>query len=309
MSAALLNETYEKIAANQVHEGMEDLFNGLRDRRLSLEKEDWLDWVRTEALSHPLCSQIHSDPFTHRSFSKPRGYSGDGVLIDMVYKHNCPEMDAVTGVGKEIYEVTSNAPAAEAVRNRREYIAGLIDNVAEENDQANVLAIACGHLRECELSHAVQQGALGRYIALDQDPKNLAVVQKDYADNHITTRQASLRDLFNGGFNGERFDLIYTAGMYDYLPNTIAKRLTAVLFSKLTHGGTLFFANFLPDIRDAGYMESYMAWSLLYRTENEMIELIADIAQDEIEHVDVIAEDEENIAFMTVRRRGLDIAW
>lgn len=309
MSTTLLNEAQEKIASHQVREGMEDLFNGLRDRRRSLDKKEWLAWVQAEALSHPVCGQIHSDPFTYRSFSKPRGYAGDGVLIDIVYKHDCFDMEAVTDIGKEIYEFTSNAPAAKAVRNRRQYIAGLIDTIAEENNEAAVLAIACGHLRECELSSAAQQGALGRYVALDHDPKNLAVIRRDYADLPIITRQSSLRDILDGTFNGDRFDLIYSAGLCDYLPNPMARMLTSVLFDLLVPGGTLFLANFLPEIRDAGYMESFMAWNLIYRTENDLVDFIGDVAQDQIDRVDVMAEEEQNIAFMTVQRRGVDIAW
>ncbi len=309
MRTTLLNEAQEKIASNRVREGMEDLFTGLGDLRHSLDKKNWLSWVKSKALPHPLRAQIHSDPFTYRSFSKPRGYAGDGVLIDMVYKHDCVDLNAVTRVGKEIYEFTSNAPAAKAVRNRREYIAGLIDSVAEENDEASVLAIACGHLRECELSDAVQRRALGRYVAVDQDAKNLEVIQREYADLHITTRLATLRDVVNGSFNGAKFDLIYTAGLYDYLPNVVAKKLTLVLFGMLSPGGTLFVANFLPEIGDAGFMESYMAWNLIYRSDDEMMDFIVDVAQDQIEYVNIITEDEGNIAFMTVGRRGVDIAW
>jgi extracellular factor (EF) 3-hydroxypalmitic acid methyl ester biosynthesis protein len=309
MNTILLNEAYENIASNRVLEGMEGLFNGLRDLRHSLDNTDWMSWVQTDALRHPLRRQIHSDPFTNRSFSKPRGYSGDGVLIDMVYRHKCVDMKAVTHVGREIYEFTSNVPAAKAVRNRREHIASLIDKVAEEKDEAAVMAIACGHLRECELSSTVRQRRLGRYVAIDQDPKNLAVIHRDYSAWGITGRESSLRDIVAGNFNGEKFDLIYTAGLYDYLPNPIAKKLTSILFGMLSPGGTLFVANFLPDIRDAGYMECYMAWTLIYRSQDEMLDLIGEVARDQIDYLDVVTEEEENIAFMTVGRREQDIPW
>lgn len=39
-----------------------------------------------------------------------------------------------------------------------------------------------------------------------------------------------------------------------------------------------------------------------------MIGLIEDVVQGQIEHLDVITEDEENIAYMTVWRRGLEVA-
>jgi extracellular factor (EF) 3-hydroxypalmitic acid methyl ester biosynthesis protein len=271
VSTILLNESLEQIASNRVHEGMQHLFDGLTELRHKLDNGEWMSWVRTVALSHPLSRQIHSDPFTYRCFSKPRGYSGDGVIMDMVYKHSCVDLHAATPVGKAIYEFTSNVPAAKAVRNRREYIAILIDKIAEEKHEAAVMAVACGHLRECELSSAVRQRELRRYVAVDQDPKNLEVIHRDYSDWGITGRESSLRDIVNGNLNGEKFDLIYTAGLYDYLPNPVARKLTSILFGMLSPGGTLFVANFLPDIRDAGYMECYMAWTLIYTNSRSLM--------------------------------------
>ena len=71
-------------------------------------------------------------------------------------------------------------PSAKAVRYRRRLLAGLIDRVAKRGS-AGVLAIAAGHLREVELSSAVQSGALREFVALDQDENSLALVDRDYA--------------------------------------------------------------------------------------------------------------------------------
>jgi hypothetical protein len=32
--------------------------------------------------AHPVTRICHEDPFTHRAYSKPRGYAGDAVSID-----------------------------------------------------------------------------------------------------------------------------------------------------------------------------------------------------------------------------------
>ena len=220
----------------------------------------------------------------------------------MVYQHESVTLADAPPIGKAIYDVTSNAPAAKAVRHRRDHIARLIDATALEHDKPKILAVASGHLRECELSDAVKRKALGCYVALDQDPRNLELVTSQYKDYGVTPCTASFRDLFQGELSSTKFDLIYTAGLYDYLPTRVARRLTLIMFTMLSPGGYLFFANFLPEIRDVGYMESYMAWKLILRTELELLELIEDIPAGSIEHVEVMREPEHNIALLTVQR-------
>ena len=53
-------------------------------------------------------------------------------------------------------------------------------------------------------------------------------------------------------------DLIYAAGLYDYLGDAIAIQLTSRLLQMLAPGGggRLLIANFNPDLRDIGYLEA-----------------------------------------------------
>ena len=85
-----------------------------------------------------------------------------------------------TPLGRAIFEYMGTRPSARAVRYRRQLIAGLIDRVAAGGEAA-VLALAAGHLREAELSDAVQTGRIRDFVAFDQDEASLAVVARDYA--------------------------------------------------------------------------------------------------------------------------------
>ncbi len=305
MKTVLLDTVYQSIRAGKVDEAMETVFNGLQEVRATMPHEQWAQWVRDEALSHRLRAIIHMDPFTYRSFSKPRGYAGDGVLIDMIYHHASVNLDHVPTMGKRLYEITSNAPAAKAVRNRRKLLARLVDSVAAKVHRPRILALASGHLRECELSGASQRtGKLGRYLAVDQDRKNLSVVLSEYSDWGITSMRASLGDVSNGLLKGQQFDLIYAAGLYDYLPTPFARKLTSLLFNRLAQGGVFFCANFLPGIRGSGYMESFMGWNLIYRTEIDMLELIEDIPAGQLDEATVVEESEANIVFLTITCDG-----
>ncbi len=80
-----------------------------------------------------------------------------------------------------------------------------------------------------------------------------------------------VRDLLaRGGDELGRFDLIYSAGLYDYLSEPIARRLTQRLLGMLRSKGRLLIANFLPGGSGRGYQELFMDWPLIVRDAAEL---------------------------------------
>ena len=55
-------------------------------------------------------------------------------------------------------------------------IAKEIDRHAEQRPGLEVLSLACGHLREIEISSAAAHGKIARLVAADQDQKSLSVI-------------------------------------------------------------------------------------------------------------------------------------
>jgi SAM-dependent methyltransferase len=162
------------------------------------------------------------------------------------------------------------------VRERRDHCTALIDRTSLRRRDARVLVVACGNLREALRSSAVQARALGELVAFDQDPHALETVRTMLGDR-VTCRHGSVRTMIAGGMDHERFDLVYAAGLYDYLDRRVARRLTAKLFELLNPDGELVVANFTHDVPDIGYMESYMAWHLVFRTTDELLDLAAEV--------------------------------
>jgi hypothetical protein len=109
--------------------------------------------------------------------------------------------------------------------------------------------------------------------------------------------------MLSGRLDLGRFDYIYSTGLYDYLAHSTAKRLTANLFDCLRPQGRLVIANFLPGVRDVGYMEMYMDWHLVYRTRREMLALGDDIAQSRVSEIRLLAERNENVVIMEMTKR------
>ena len=141
-----------------------------------------------------------------------------------------------------------------------------------------------------------------RFVAFDQDQDSLAVVRSHgnrYAS--LETIQGSIVDLIKGRDIG-KFDLIYSAGLYDYLSMKIARKLTAALFSRLNPGGCLLIGNFLDGIRDRGYMEICMDWSLIFRNQTNIIGFSNDIIDQEVQSMSYFTDPVRNVGYLEIQR-------
>lgn len=285
-----------------VHDIMEDLFLSLREHRQNCTHDEWravVDCCRR----HPLCAITHQDPFTYRAFAKPRGYAGDAILMDYIYgREEMWPAPPMTPLGASIFEYTTRAPAAEGVRARRGFIADLFDNLVAERTGLRVLSIASGHLREAALSSAVRRRRFERFVALDGDATTLDEVKRCYGNYGIETVLARVGRLVDTRFGLGQFDLIYALGLFDYLPQRLGQRIVGRMFDMLRSGGQVVLANFLPTIRDIGYMEAFMDWQLIYRTRQEMMDLINELPQSKIKYIQLFAEENQNIMFVIITR-------
>ncbi|MBX5173961.1 class I SAM-dependent methyltransferase [Rhizobium sp. NZLR1b] len=257
------------VEASAIIERLTDALHRLRRR---VHPEVW-DVIVPIAQSHPVAHYLNQDPLTRWSFEKPRGYSGDARLLDFIYGR--PEIeDAVASsstLGRSIYAYTRNASSSVAVRERRDILARRVDEIASARPgSAEVLAIASGHLREGPLSRALGAGAIKRWVALDQDPVSVGTVARDFAGTSVESINGSVKSLLGGRHALGMFDFVYAAGLYDYLPDAVAVKLTKKCVSMLKPGGTFLFANFSPETDVDGYMETFMNWELLLRSEREM---------------------------------------
>lgn len=278
--AELLDELEPMLSRTAtVEEGMDRLLDGLADLRSCWSHEVWNEFCSTVCPSHPLATLVHQDPFTRRAFEKPRGYAGDAVLIDYLYRH--PSVSESIGnaspVGRAIMDYKVACPSGDSVRWRRERLADLIDETADAVHGPRILSVACGHLREAQLSHAVASGAVAELVALDQDRASLATVEREQSGRGVSSVPAPIRDLVAGKLDLGQFDLIYSAGLYDYLSPHAAATLTRTLYGMLQNHGRLVIANFLTGNRECGYMEAFMHWNLRYRTEVEFLDLTPEL--------------------------------
>jgi hypothetical protein len=307
--SSVLDIAQQMLADGRIEEAVHGLVAGTRRLRDLMPPEDWTRFARSECRSHPTTGLIHQSPYTRRAFEKPRGYPGDAEILDFAY--GCaPLPQGTTPLGAQIYEFELQTSGSKSARARRDLLASMVDEVADQRRMPRVLSIACGHLREAQISEAVRSGRVGRYVAFDQDPLSLAVVdqQHRYGDREhrygcVQTIEGSVRSLLARHIEFSGFDFVYAAGLYDYLSEPVAAKLTALMFSMLAPGGRLLAANFAPEWECIGYLEAFMDWHLIYRNESQMQELARNIPAQEVSSLSVFRDPYENLVFLEVHKR------
>jgi extracellular factor (EF) 3-hydroxypalmitic acid methyl ester biosynthesis protein len=230
-------------------------------------------------------------------FDKPRNYAGDAELIDYMYGLRQPAPET-SELGRRIFDWGGRQPTTESVRERRKIIAAMIDA-----DDLRILSIACGHLREAAISKAVTNGKVADYFALDQDALSLEVVKNELAKFNVNPVHAPIKSLFTNGKQFHDLNFVYAAGLYDYLPQKVAVRLTNKMFQMLKPNGRLLVGNFALCVRDIGYMEAFMQWDLIYRTEAKVADFASEIPKDAIANSRMFWDKQKNVIYLEVIKK------
>ena len=301
-ATAVLDTVLERIARGERGAALDALFAALDEIRDGLDELEWQNFAKDVVPRHPLAELIHADPLTRRAFAKPRGYAGDAVLLDYIY--GILDASDEGPLSQLVHEYCSRRHAIRAVRARRHVVAHAIDRCtsAAHNGGARVLSVACGHLREAQISRAVVGNRVAELVALDSDEESLEVAES--MSPCVTTRHMSVRRLLTGQVDLGSFDFVYSSGLYDYLDDRVAQRLTRSLFGMLRPGGRLMLCNFLPTTPDIGFIESFMDWDLIYRKREEIEAFAAEIEPAEVVQSTYSEDAFASIGYLELRKRA-----
>ncbi|MFG2395175.1 hypothetical protein ACGFYF_40905 [Streptomyces lavendulae] len=298
----LLKKACDHMQAFDVAEGMQQVYEGLRLTRESTDDPGWQHFIKEIAGGLGIVCYLHQDPFTRRSYTRPRGYPGDAELIDMVYGYG--QLPRETScLGAVIYAYMCQTPGARAARRRRDVIAVELKQLAVHTARPAVLAVACGHLRETRMLSEDMRAAFSEFAALDQDRESLARARSGCGIPALRAINVRVKDLVTGDITFSGLDFIYATGLYDYLPDQFAAALTARLFGFLKPGGRLLLANFLPNLPDRLYLEAFMNWKLIYRSLPQIGRFADGIPDASIAERRLFCEDTELIGFLSLTRR------
>jgi extracellular factor (EF) 3-hydroxypalmitic acid methyl ester biosynthesis protein len=100
--------------------------------------------------------------------------------------------------------------------------------------------------------------------------------------------------------SARKFDFIYCAGLFDYLPDRTCKQLNGVFFNNLAPGGLIVVTN-VDDRKPFRHMlEFLLDWHLVYRDRNALLELAP--AQVPAEQCSINQDATGTNLFLEVRR-------
>lgn len=240
-------------------------------------------YFRRQMWNYIMCSE-----FMSRTNLKPRGYSGDSAMMTMLYQN---DYRGESTFAKLMHKHPCEHPAAQAVRNRRRMIAGLLREFRRSHPPApgeriSVLSVACGSAYELRDILATPEDCDSYHFALfDQDRQALLEVarwidQREKDLQHPISAQylnESVRTMLTSPqLKGDwgQFNFIYSMGLFDYLTPPVAKGVLGKMISLLKPGGELLVGNFHLENPSRFYMEYWLDWVLFYRNEADFHEML-----------------------------------
>jgi extracellular factor (EF) 3-hydroxypalmitic acid methyl ester biosynthesis protein len=231
---------------------------------------------------------IDLSPFAARCFHKPLGYAGDFEMMNMVYRN---ESLGDTLFGRSLSRVVLDSHAARAVRHRAHYLAGKITAAIARSGPhrpAHILSVAAGPAMELQLilrsDPALLRAGRAEIALLDQDASALTHAREQIsalaaqAHVEVTVRciNTSIRTVIAEGLHGS-YDLIYSAGLFDYLTDRTARAAGVRLAAALAPGGHALIGNFAVANPTRPLMELILDWPLHHRSATDLRQLFGDI--------------------------------
>jgi extracellular factor (EF) 3-hydroxypalmitic acid methyl ester biosynthesis protein len=235
---------------------------------------------------------ISASESMRRTNLKPYGYAGDAEMMRMIYEN---AWAGQTLFEKVIHKHTMRIPAAQAVRNRRHLVADELRRVAatfptDLLEGFRFLSVAAGPAWELHDIYRTREDAERfRCGLLDQDPHALAaakeVVHRIERERHVALRvdwyQDSVRTMLRP-FVIQRYGrqhFVYSMGLFDYLATPVARSVLSRMYDLLVPGGVVMVGNYHASNPSRVYMEYWADWKLIYRVEENMLALAAEVPQ------------------------------
>ena len=208
------------------------------------------------------------------SLRKPFGYAGDFKIIESIYAGAA----STTGFDRLFDQYFLNMPASVATRNRKNDFKKIIYTfVTHKGGNVRILNIGAGPCREIKelVEEYPSEMSTVTFDCIDSDQHAV-----DYAKN-LLANVSSKVNLFRRNVLrlalakdvtrqiSDQYDLIYSTGLFDYLPKQTASLLLHNLTFLLKEDGAIAVSNYRDKFSNpsAYLMEWVTDWRLTYRTE------------------------------------------
>jgi len=243
-------------------------------------------------LLHPL---VLCAPFMHRTFEKPLGYAGDYEMVRMM------TMDPFRGdsiYAKLLNTFFLNTPPVVAHRNRIDTLVRHLQTetlrALKHKRRATVFNLGCGPAAEIQRFMAESSWSnTTDFSLLDFNDETVAFADRTLNQiKHQNQRSTGLKVVKksvaqlikdSSKFGPGSFDLVYCAGLFDYLSDTVCTTLLEIFYDLVAPGGLVLVSNVDACNPSRGWMECMVDWYLVYRDAAQMREMMPEgIAKDSV---------------------------
>lgn len=260
-----------------------DIFNDrLQEAATLLENDEHADILWGYAFKE-IFPYFMRSRFAERAYYKPRGYAGDFLMMEMIYAN---EPDGDGKLGRLMDAWCLDSVAARAVRGRRVFLKEQLDRLcgekAKRGNPVRVMNLACGSNRELfDFIATCGYSELIAALSIDADAYAL-----EYTNKHVNVfpHSASVRFMSDNvvrwalgrvRHNFGTQDVIYSAGLTDYLDDRLFTALANRCYDQLETGGTLIIGNFGFEDKNKAFLDHILQWKLIHRTEEQLKRIFA----------------------------------
>lgn len=238
---------------------------------------------------------VSEETMQGRVIIKPYGYAGDFEIIDHIYTNWVTPNQKLK---KWDYYFHSHA-AVKAVRNRKKYFIDLIKKFENKSGQSNiVLCVGSGPGRDIFEYFSSNSSKGLTFDCVDMD---INAIQ--YSEKLCVEYAHSINFYSNNIFRfrtDKYYNLIWSAGLFDYLDDRHFVYLLTHLYKMLAKGGKLIIGNFSTFNPSRDYMEAG-DWYLFHRSEQDLISLALK-SSIEKKNIKIEAEEERINLFMHIQK-------
>ena len=257
-----------------------------------------------------LCS-----PFLCRVIEQPIGVPGDYGVLGQILGH---PYEGHTLFGRMLNAWVLTSHPAKAYRHRIDLLSQSIDDAVlasnHRNERTNILSMGSGVAFEVQRYVTERKGdeAIDFELVdfstrtLQEAERRFTNAQKISALDHVNVKlkQSSVVELINGTRGGasataqsggleQKYDLVYCAGLYDYLSDRLCRSVTDYLYSLTKPGGKVLVSNYAPPNPLKNFMEYVLDWELIHRSVDDFHAIMKKTGAKESYHIETDATGTE----------------
>jgi extracellular factor (EF) 3-hydroxypalmitic acid methyl ester biosynthesis protein len=239
---------------------------------------------------------LNDNTLIGHGFIKPYGYPGDFHLIHNIYKQKATLDPNFKGWD----DFFLNQPAAQAVRNRKDFFLNSCRRLEENNlKEINVLILGCGPATDVNQYMTENPYSRIRFNLVDFDQNAIDFAKAQNAKTNGSIEYFRINVLRYKPY--KYYDLIWSAGLFDYFKEKHFIYLINKYYKNLAEKGEFLIGNFSHLNPTKRLMEVLSDWYLNHRSRYDLIRMAVEAGVNE-DHICIENEELGINLFMRIKK-------